>query len=143
MACFAMPHHWWLLLLLSWPNIYCLLQKILGYALEVWIFFLILVAEKCLILMEWCFCIVQDSTLTSYTCYQASDLRDCVKALHHLFRSGRNFDLPAIREKYSQHKVRQTSFLSQIKVEHILNLFSLWVFLFSSKFLGFLSLNLH
>ncbi|KAK4572686.1 hypothetical protein RGQ29_030923 [Quercus rubra] len=47
-----------------------------------------------------------NSTLRHYTLYQASDLSDCVKALHSLRRNGSNFNLPAIREKYSQHKYK-------------------------------------
>ncbi|EXB60121.1 hypothetical protein L484_013386 [Morus notabilis] len=47
-----------------------------------------------------------NSTLMSYTFYQASDLRECVKALHHLWCSGSNSNLPAIREKYSHHKYK-------------------------------------
>lgn len=58
------------------------------------------------------FCVlVQNSTLRYYTLYEASDLSDCVKALHHLCRNNSNSSLPAIREKYSQHKVRRTSLL--------------------------------
>ncbi|KAK8684118.1 hypothetical protein V6N13_040152 [Hibiscus sabdariffa] len=47
-----------------------------------------------------------DSILGHYTQYQSSDLRDCVKALHHLCRNGGAANLPAIREKYSQHKYK-------------------------------------
>ncbi|GMJ15187.1 Cyclin A1;1 [Hibiscus trionum] len=47
-----------------------------------------------------------DSILGHYTQYQPSDLRDCVKALHHLCRNGGTATLPAIREKYSQHKYK-------------------------------------
>ncbi|KAF3974247.1 hypothetical protein ACB098_12G118300 [Castanea mollissima] len=47
-----------------------------------------------------------NSTLRHYTLYQASDLSDCVKALHSLCRNGSNSNLPAIREKYSQHKYK-------------------------------------
>nr|KYP69950.1 Cyclin-A1-1 [Cajanus cajan] len=43
-------------------------------------------------------------TLKHYTCYQASELRECVKGLHWLCCDG--YDLPAIREKYSQHKFK-------------------------------------
>ncbi|XWS21666.1 hypothetical protein CRYUN_Cryun30bG0074100 [Craigia yunnanensis] len=54
-----------------------------------------------------------DPILGHYTLYQPSDLGDCVKALHHLCRNGRA-NLPAIREKYSQHKVSRFSiFLEQ------------------------------
>ncbi|KAF3447023.1 hypothetical protein FNV43_RR12203 [Rhamnella rubrinervis] len=47
-----------------------------------------------------------NSTLRYYTLYEASDLSDCVKALHHLCCSNSNSSLPAIREKYSQHKYK-------------------------------------
>ncbi|CAM8878165.1 unnamed protein product [Rhodiola kirilowii] len=47
-----------------------------------------------------------DSTLTRYTQYQPSELHDCVKALHHLYRDSPSSSLPAIREKYSQHKYK-------------------------------------
>ncbi|KAI4337847.1 hypothetical protein L6164_016216 [Bauhinia variegata] len=44
-------------------------------------------------------------TLRHYTCYQAWELRECVKALHWLCCNG-SYNLPAIREKYSQHKFK-------------------------------------
>ncbi|PON50365.1 Cyclin [Trema orientale] len=47
-----------------------------------------------------------NSTLMSYTFYRTSDLCECVKALHRLFCRGSNFDLPAIRQKYSHHKYK-------------------------------------
>uniref|UniRef100_A0A2N9FDV3 B-like cyclin n=1 Tax=Fagus sylvatica TaxID=28930 RepID=A0A2N9FDV3_FAGSY len=47
-----------------------------------------------------------NSTLRHYTLYQASDLSDCVMSLHSLCRNGSNSNLPAIREKYSQHKYK-------------------------------------
>ncbi|KAH7524539.1 hypothetical protein FEM48_Zijuj06G0130200 [Ziziphus jujuba var. spinosa] len=47
-----------------------------------------------------------NSTLRYYTFYKASDLSDCVKALHHLYRNGISSNLPAVREKYSQHKYK-------------------------------------
>ncbi|XP_028954464.1 cyclin-A1-4-like isoform X3 [Malus domestica] len=47
-----------------------------------------------------------NSTLRHYTLYQASDLSDCVKALHHLCCNGCGSNLPAVREKYSQHKYK-------------------------------------
>ncbi|KAL3840037.1 hypothetical protein ACJIZ3_024628 [Penstemon smallii] len=46
------------------------------------------------------------STLRHYTLYEPSDLRDCVLALHGLCCNNRNSTLPAIREKYSQHKYK-------------------------------------
>jgi cyclin A len=47
----------------------------------------------------------QNSTLAHYTQYKSSELSDCVKALHRLFCVGPGSNLPAIREKYTQHKV--------------------------------------
>nr|XP_027091321.1 cyclin-A1-4-like isoform X1 [Coffea arabica] len=47
-----------------------------------------------------------NSTLRHYTLYQPSDLHDCVKALHSLCSGSHNSSLPAIREKYSQHKYK-------------------------------------
>ncbi|CAL5384851.1 unnamed protein product [Camellia sinensis] len=43
-------------------------------------------------------------TLRHYTLYKPSDLRDCVKAIHRLVCNIHSSSLPAIREKYSQHK---------------------------------------
>ena len=51
----------------------------------------------------------QNSTLAHYTQYKPSELCDCVKALHRLFSVGPGSNLPAIREKYSQHKVTDLS----------------------------------
>ncbi|PIN17061.1 G2/Mitotic-specific cyclin A [Handroanthus impetiginosus] len=45
-------------------------------------------------------------TLRHYTLYQPYDLRDCVLALHGLCCNSNNSSLPAIREKYSQHKYK-------------------------------------
>ncbi|KAL7263177.1 hypothetical protein ACSBR1_001368 [Camellia fascicularis] len=45
-------------------------------------------------------------TLRHYTLYKPSDLRDCVKAIHRLVCNIHSFSLPAIREKYSQHKYK-------------------------------------
>ncbi|XP_057518118.1 cyclin-A1-4 [Amaranthus tricolor] len=47
-----------------------------------------------------------NSTLVHYTLYEACDLHECVKALHQLCLSCHNSSLPAIREKYSQHKYK-------------------------------------
>ncbi|CAI0602096.1 unnamed protein product [Linum tenue] len=47
-----------------------------------------------------------NSTLQHYTLYQPSDLQDCVKDLHRLCCSTYDSTLPAIREKYSQHKYK-------------------------------------
>ncbi|GJN38230.1 hypothetical protein PR202_gb27253 [Eleusine coracana subsp. coracana] len=48
----------------------------------------------------------ENSTLAHYTQYKPSELCDCVKALHRLFSVGPGSNLPAIREKYSQHKYK-------------------------------------
>ncbi|KAK1693771.1 hypothetical protein QYE76_010468 [Lolium multiflorum] len=45
-------------------------------------------------------------TLSYHTQYEPSELHDCVKVLHRLFRVGPGSKLPAIREKYSQHKYK-------------------------------------
>lgn len=47
-----------------------------------------------------------NSTLRHYTQYEPSDLRDCVMALHSLCCNNKNSSLPAVREKYSQHKYK-------------------------------------
>ncbi|KAJ8450309.1 hypothetical protein Cgig2_004766 [Carnegiea gigantea] len=47
-----------------------------------------------------------NSTLRHYTLYEPSDLHDCVKALHDLCLNSQGSSLPAIREKYSQHKYK-------------------------------------
>nr|POF25559.1 cyclin-a1-1 [Quercus suber] len=47
-----------------------------------------------------------NSTLQHYTLYQPFDLCDCVKDLHRLCCDSHNSSLPAIREKYSQHKYK-------------------------------------
>ncbi|THG05964.1 hypothetical protein TEA_008371 [Camellia sinensis var. sinensis] len=52
-----------------------------------------------------------NSTLRHYTLYQPSDLSECVKALHSLCCNSLSSSLPAIREKYSQHKNLKMSFL--------------------------------
>ncbi|OAY80470.1 Cyclin-A1-1 [Ananas comosus] len=45
-------------------------------------------------------------TLHHYTLYKPSELCDCAKALHRLFCNSPGSNLPAIREKYSQHKYK-------------------------------------
>lgn len=45
-------------------------------------------------------------TMEHYTLYKLSDLRDSVKALHRLCCNSNSSSLPAIREKYSQHKYK-------------------------------------
>ena len=57
--------------------------------------------------------LIQNSTLRHYTLYQPSDLCDCIKALHGLCCNSHNSSLPAIREKYSQHKVNRKIFHSR------------------------------
>ncbi|KAL4278337.1 hypothetical protein GQ457_03G032370 [Hibiscus cannabinus] len=47
-----------------------------------------------------------NSTLQHYTLYKPSDLFECVKDLHRLCCNKDNSTLPAIREKYSQHKYK-------------------------------------
>ncbi|XVF36968.1 hypothetical protein REPUB_Repub19eG0104500 [Reevesia pubescens] len=47
-----------------------------------------------------------NSTLEHYTLYKPSDLCDCVKDLHRLCCNNNNSTLPAIREKYNQHKYK-------------------------------------
>ncbi|XP_047981326.1 cyclin-A1-4-like [Salvia hispanica] len=47
-----------------------------------------------------------NATLRHYTLYQPSELRDCVLALHGFCCSSSNSSLPAIREKYCQHKYK-------------------------------------
>lgn len=56
--------------------------------------------------IENCICLMQNSTLKHYAQYEPSDLLECVNALHSLACNSLNSNLPAIREKYSQHKVR-------------------------------------
>ncbi|XP_062179220.1 cyclin-A1-4-like isoform X2 [Phragmites australis] len=47
-----------------------------------------------------------NSTLSYYTQYTPSELHGCVRVLHRLFCVGPGSHLPAIREKYSQHKYK-------------------------------------
>ncbi|GAV71923.1 Cyclin_N domain-containing protein/Cyclin_C domain-containing protein [Cephalotus follicularis] len=47
-----------------------------------------------------------NSTLQHYTLYQPSDLCNCVEDLHRLCFNNHNSTLPAIREKYGQHKYK-------------------------------------
>jgi hypothetical protein len=58
------------------------------------------------------FLLQQNSTLQHYTLYEPVDLSDCVKDLHRLCCGNHNSTLPAIREKYSQHKVNKILILS-------------------------------
>ncbi|CAK9879927.1 unnamed protein product [Sphagnum jensenii] len=52
-----------------------------------------------------------DPTLQHYTGYKASELRDCVIGIHELQCNTKNCTLPAIREKYRQHKFKCVSTL--------------------------------
>lgn len=52
-----------------------------------------------------------NATLKHYTGYPASELHDCVKALHELQCNTKNCTLTAIREKYRQHKFKCVSTL--------------------------------
>ncbi|KAG6532941.1 hypothetical protein ZIOFF_006801 [Zingiber officinale] len=47
-----------------------------------------------------------NATLSHYTLYKPSELSDCIKALHGLLCTSAGNGLPAIREKYSQHKYK-------------------------------------
>lgn len=52
-----------------------------------------------------------NATLKHYTCYPASELRECVKELHELQCNTKNCTLTAIRDKYRQHKFKCVSTL--------------------------------
>ncbi|KAI7740861.1 hypothetical protein M8C21_006503 [Ambrosia artemisiifolia] len=65
-----------------------------------------------------------NSTLKHYTQYQPSALFECVKSLHTLVTECPNSSLPAIREKYSQHKykfVAKKQCPPSIPMEYFLN----------------------
>lgn len=47
-----------------------------------------------------------DATLQHYTGYKADDLSKCVRHIHHLQMNTKSCTLPAIREKYRQHKFK-------------------------------------
>jgi len=100
-----MPHHSLLQLQFSWPNTYLVLPKDHGYVqTDLFGQAHLLVKDhleyQCNVLL-----ILQNSTLRHYTLYEPSHLHDCVKALHDLCVNSQGSSLPAIREKYSQHKV--------------------------------------
>ena len=57
------------------------------------------------------FLLEQNSTLQHYTLYEPVDLCHCVKDLYRLCCGSHNSTLPAIREKYSQHKVSKIHIL--------------------------------
>lgn len=46
-----------------------------------------------------------DATLQHYTGYRPWELERCVRAMHELQRNTKSCSLPAVREKYRQHKV--------------------------------------
>ncbi|CAM6037834.1 unnamed protein product [Sphagnum compactum] len=52
-----------------------------------------------------------DSTLQHYTGYKPSELRECVVGIHEIQCNTKNCTLPAIREKYRQHKFKCVSTL--------------------------------
>ncbi len=68
-------------------------------------FFAVVRLRLLVIWLDFQFVLVQNSTLQHYTLYQPSDLCDCVKDLHRLCCDSHSSSLPAVREKYSQHKV--------------------------------------
>ncbi|CAH9064309.1 unnamed protein product [Cuscuta epithymum] len=47
-----------------------------------------------------------NTTMRHYTLYQPSHLRECVMALHSFCCNSHHSSLPAVREKYSQHKYK-------------------------------------
>ncbi|BBN03686.1 cyclin-A [Marchantia polymorpha subsp. ruderalis] len=47
-----------------------------------------------------------NSTLQHYSGYRPSELQECVREIHELQLNSKNCTLPAIREKYSQHKFK-------------------------------------
>eukprot|EP00250_Pteridium_aquilinum_P006629 c16507_g1_i1 orf=749-2329(-) len=47
-----------------------------------------------------------NSTLQYYSGYKPSELMTCVRAIHELQKNTKNCNLPAIREKYRQHKFK-------------------------------------
>lgn len=47
-----------------------------------------------------------NSTLQHYSGYKPSELKECVRAIHELQKNSKNCTLPAIREKYRQHKFK-------------------------------------
>jgi len=52
------------------------------------------------------------ATLQHYSGYSSAELRECVTALADAFAASRRATLPAVREKYSQHKFKCVSCLS-------------------------------
>lgn len=64
-----------------------------------------------------------DATLQHYTGYRPSELEHCVKAIHELQLNTKSCSLPAVREKYRQHKVSplcgQRDHLKLWKLSHL------------------------
>jgi len=92
--------------------------------------------------LTYCFCLLQqNSTLQHYTLYQPSDLSVCVKDLHRLCCNSPNSNLPAIREKYSQHKVNNLPLHLLFFVKFVAPIISVWVishnlFVFQYKYVA-------
>jgi cyclin A len=55
---------------------------------------------------------VWTATLEHYTGFRAGDLKDCVLALHRVYRTNRGSSLPAIREKYNKLRFKCVSSIS-------------------------------
>lgn len=86
----------------------CLGPSLLGHKQLLLAVFLIWIDSFCWHYLDWSPSImVQNSTLQHYTLYKPSNLFECVKDLHKLCCNNNNSTLPAIREKYSQHKVNK------------------------------------
>lgn len=62
-----------------------------------------------------------DATLQHYTGYRPWELERCVRAMHELQRNTKSCSLPAVREKYRQHKFKCVATLvppAALTVEH-------------------------
>jgi len=93
--------------------------------------------------LTYCLCFLQqNSTLQHYTLYQPSDLCVCVKELHRLCGNSPNTNLPAIKEKYSQHKVNNLPLhLLLFLAKLVASILSVWVishnsFVFQYKYVA-------
>lgn len=72
-----------------------------------------------------------DATLVHYTGYRVSELEKCVRAIHELQVNTKNCTLPAIRDKYRQHKVltfSSSSFCLHTNFDYLILITSLLVF---------------
>lgn len=70
------------------------------------------VAASCVLVSQWTLRRTPwGPTLAHYAGYQAPELRDCCTALVELFAGAKRATLPAVREKYSQHKFKCVSSL--------------------------------